>query len=157
MRFIAPVEDRYFQDYVPGAVHEFNDVAVDEAEMIAFARRFDPQPFHTDPVAAKKSVFGGLIASGWFTVSLVMRASVDHYISRVASLGSPGVEELQWLKPVRPGDTLVLRVTVLETGRSHSKPDQGFVRTFVEVLNQHSELVMTVKSVGLVGCRPSKR
>ena len=157
MTFTTPVEDRYFEDYIPGAVHEFGDIAVDEAEMIAFARRFDPQPFHTDPEAAKQSVFGGLIASGWFTVSLVMRVLVDRYISRVASLGSPGVDELRWLKPVRPGDTLLLRVTILETGLSHSKPDQGFVRNSVEVLNQHGELVMTVRSVGLVGCRPAKR
>jgi acyl dehydratase len=153
MTFKIPREDRYFEDYVTGVVHEFGGVEVVEDEMVAFARRFDPQPFHTDPDAAKESVFGGLIASGWFTASLIMRLLVDNYVSRVASLGSPGVDELRWLKPVRPGDTLSARITVLETQRSRSKPDQGFIRTFVEVLNQNSDLVMTIKSVGFVRCR----
>lgn len=153
MTFINPAEDRYFEDYVVGDVHEFGGVQVEEDEMIAFARRFDPQPFHIDPVAAKESVFGGLIASGWYTASLIMRVLVDNYVSRVASLGSPGVDELRWLKPVRAGDTLSVRITVLETQRSRSKPDQGFVRTFVEVLNQNEDLVMTIKSVGFVRCR----
>jgi acyl dehydratase len=153
MTFKIPREDRYFEDYVTGVVHEFGGVEVVEDEMVAFARRFDPQPFHTDPDAAKESVFGGLIASGWFTASLIMRLLVDNYVSRVASLGSPGVDELRWLKPVRPGDTLSARITVLETQRSRSKPDRGFVRTFVEVLNQNGDLVMTIKSVGFVRSR----
>jgi acyl dehydratase len=153
MTFKIPREDRYFEDYVTGVVHEFGGVEVVEDEMVAFARRFDPQPFHTDPDAAKESVFGGLIASGWFAASLIMRLLVDNYVSRVASLGSPGVDELRWLKPVRPGDTLSARITVLETQRSRSKPDRGFVRTFVEVLNQNSDLVMTIKSVGFVRSR----
>ncbi|MEI8183847.1 MAG: MaoC family dehydratase, partial [Desulfomonile sp.] len=113
MTFTTPAEDRYFEDYVPGSVHEFGSIAVEEAEMINFARRFDPQPFHIDPEAAKQSIFGGLIASGWHTASLAMRLLVDHYISHVASLGSPGVDELRWLKPVRPGDTLSVRITLL--------------------------------------------
>ena len=112
MTFATPINDRYFEDYVPGDVHEFGSVVAEEDEMIAFARRFDPQPFHTDPVAAKESVFGGLIASGWYTASMAMRLLVDNYISRVASLGSPGVDEVRWRKPVRPGDTLSIRVTV---------------------------------------------
>ncbi len=102
MTFKTPIQDRYFEDYVPGTVHEFGSIAVMEAEMIDFARRFDPQPFHTDAMAANQSVFGGLIASGWYTASLTMRLLVDHYISHVASLGSPGVDELRWLKPVVP-------------------------------------------------------
>jgi len=153
MTFATPVEDRYFEDYVPGTVYEFGSIAVEESEMIAFAGRFDPQLFHTDPVAAGKSVFGGLIASGWYTASLTMRLLVDHYISHVASLGSPGVDELRWLKPVRPGDTLSVRVTLLEAQRSSSKPDQGFVRGLTEVLNQHREVVMTMKSGGFIRCR----
>lgn len=153
MAFKIPRKDRYFEDYVTGVIHEFGGVEVVEDEMIAFARRFDPQPFHTDPDAANESVFGGLIASGWFTASLIMRLLVDNYVSRVASLGSPGVDELRWLKPVRAGDILSARITVLETQRSRSKPDRGFVRTFVEVLNQNSDLVMTIKSVGFVRCR----
>jgi len=153
MTFTTPAEDRYFEDYVPGSVHEFGSIAVEEAEMINFARRFDPQPFHIDPEAAKQSIFGRLIASGWHTASLAMRLLVDHYISHVASLGSPGVDELRWLKPVRPGDTLSVRITLLEAQRSRSKPDQGFIRGSTEVLNQHGEVVMTMKSGGFVRCR----
>ena len=153
MTFTTPVEDRYFEDYIPGSIHEFGSIIVEEADIIAFAQRFDPQPFHTDPVAAEKSVFGGLIASGWHTASLTMRLLVDHYISHVASLGSPGVDEIRWLKPVRPGDTLSVRITLLEAERSRSKPDQGFIRGLTEVLNQHYEVVMTMKSGGFVRCR----
>ena len=125
--------------------------------MIAFARRFDPQPFHTDPVAAKQSVFGGLIASGWYTASMAMRLLVDNYISQVASLGSPGVDELRWLKPVRPGDTLSIRVTVLESKLSRSKPNQGTIRHYIEVLNQRREVVMTWKGMGMYRCRDKGR
>lgn len=153
MTFAASIEDRYFEDYLPGSVHEFGSIAVEEAEVIDFGRRFDPQPFHIDPVAAKNTVFGGLIASGWHTASLAMRLLVDHYVSHVASLGSPGVDEIRWLKPVRPGDVLSVRVTVLGTQRSRSKPDQGFVHGLTEVLNQHGEVVMTMKSGGFVRCR----
>lgn len=153
MTFTTPVEERYFEDYIPGAVHEFGVIAVDEAEMIAFARRFDPQPFHTDPEAAKQSVFGGLIASGWLTASLMMRLFVDHYLSHVASLSSPGVDELRWLKPVRPGDAMSLRVTVSETKRSRSKPDRGIVHSYIEAVNQNGETVMSMKAMNLLACR----
>ena len=112
MTFKTPIDHRYFEDYVSGDVHEFGSVIAEETEMIDFARRFDPQPFHTHPEAAKESPFGGLIASGWFTASTAMRLLVDNYISRLASLGSPGVDELRWRKPVRPGDTLSIRVEV---------------------------------------------
>jgi len=151
--FTHPVEDRYFEDYVPGAVHEFGSIAVEEDEMIEFARRFDPQPFHTDPVAARESIFGGLIASGWYTAGLMMRLYVDQYLSHVASLSSPGVDELRWLKPVRPGDALSIRITITETKRSRSKPDRGIVHSYIEVLNQNGETVMSVKGVNLLGCR----
>ena len=151
--FVASPEHRYFEDYVAGAVHEFGAIAVEEAEIIAFATRYDPQIFHTDPEAAKKTIYGGLIASGWLTSGLMMRLYSDHYLSRVASLGSPGVDELRWLKPVRPGDTLSLRVTILETNRSRSKPDRGIVRSFIEVLNQNDEIVMSMKAVNFFLCR----
>lgn len=151
--FTTPIEKRYFEDYVPGSVHEFGPIKVEEAEIIEFARRYDPQPFHIDPEAAKDSIYGGLIASGWHTAGLMMRLLVDHYLSHVASLGSPGVDELRWLKPVRPGDELSVRVTVLETRRSRSKPDRGIVRSFVEVLNQKGEVVMTLKAVNFLLCR----
>jgi acyl dehydratase len=114
MTFATPIDDRYFEDYVPGDIHEFGSIVADEKEMIAFARRFDPQPFHTDPEAAKQSIFGGLIASGWYTAGLMMRLYVDHYLSHVASLSSPGVDELRWLKPVRPGDSILIRITMAE-------------------------------------------
>jgi acyl dehydratase len=153
MTFTTPQDDRYFEDYLPGAVHEFGSIAVEESEILAFARRFAPQPFHTDPEAAKQPVFGGLIASGWHTASLAMRLMVEHFISHVASLGSPGVDELRGLKPVRPGDTLSVRITLLEAQRSNSKPDQGFIRGLTEVLDQHGEVVMTMKSGGFVQCR----
>jgi acyl dehydratase len=153
MAFRTPQEDRYFEDYIPGAVHEFGSIVAEEAEMIAFARRFDPQPFHIDPVAAKQSVFGGLIASGWYSASLMMRLYVDHYLSHVASLSSPGVDELRWLRPVRPDDTLSLRITVSGTKLSRSKPDRGVVHSYIEVLNQHKEVVMTMKAMNLLGRR----
>jgi acyl dehydratase len=153
MTFKTLGKNRYFEDYLPGAVHEFGSITVEEDEILQFGRRFDPQLFHIDPDAAKLSAFGGLIASGWHTASLTMRLLVDHYVSRKASLGSPGVDELRWRKPVRPGDTLSVRVTVLEARLSRSKPDQGTIRSYVEVLNQRREVVMTMKAIGMIKCR----
>jgi acyl dehydratase len=152
-QFTTPVEDRYFEDYVAGSVHEFGRIAVDEREVIEFASRYDPQPFHTDPQAAQRSPFGGLIASGWHTAGLMMRLVVEHYLSRVASLASPGVDELRWTQPVRPGDTLSVRATVLEARRSRSKPDRGIVYTRFEVLNQRGEVVMSVKAMNMLRAR----
>ncbi len=151
--FNVPADDRYFEDYVPGSIYEFGSIIVEEAEIIEFSRRYDPQSFHIDPIAAKQSRFGGLIASGWHTAAIAMRLLVDHYLSRVASMGSPGADELRWLKPVRPGDELSIRVKVLEAKRSKTKPDRGVVTTFVEVLNQHREVVMTRTAVGITLCR----
>jgi acyl dehydratase len=153
MTFTTTIQDRYFEDYVPGDVHEFGSIVAEEGEMIAFARRFDPQPFHTDPVAAKQSIFGGLIASGWYTAGLMMRLYVDYYLSHIASLSSPGVDELRWLKPLRPGDSISIRITVTETKRSSSKPDRGIVHSYIEVLNQHSEIIMTMKATNFLACR----
>lgn len=151
--FPAPIEERYFEDYVPGTVHEFGSIAVTEDEVIDFATRYDPQDFHTDPDAARRTVFGGLIASGWHTAALMMRLYADHYLSKVASLASPGVDELRWLLPVRPGHELSVRVTVVQTRRSTSKPDRGVVHSFIEVLNQDRETVMSLKAVNLLRCR----
>jgi acyl dehydratase len=148
--FTVAIADRYLEDYTVGSVHEFGPILVEETELIAFARRFDPQPLHTDLEAAAKGMYGGLIASGWHTASLMMRLFVDHFLSRVASLGSPGLDELRWIKPVRPGDALSIRVTVLDVGRSRSKPDRGFLRSFVEVLNQRREVVLTVRAVNIL-------
>ncbi len=151
--FNPPADDRYFEDYVPGSVYEFGSIVMEEKEMIDFARRYDPQAFHTDPDAARKTVFGGLIASGWHTGALSMRLIVDHYLSRVASLGSLGIDEVRWLKPVRPGDELSIRVTVLHARPSQSKPDRGVVRSLVEVMNQDREVVMSRTAVNIVRCR----
>ena len=146
-------EDRYWDDYVPGAVHEFGTVSVDEEEVLAFGRRFVPLSYHTDKEAAKNSIYGGVIASGWHTAALMMRIYTENYLSKVANLGSPGGDELRWDKPVFPGDALSVRATVLETRRSESRPDRGIVRTFIEVLNQKREVVMSMKMVNFVRCR----
>jgi len=148
--FTTSSDNRYFEDYVAGAVHEFGAIAVPEQEVLDFGNRFVPLSYHTDPELAKKSIYGGLIASGWHTAALMMRLYTDNYLSRVANLGSPGCDELRWDKPVFAGDDLSIRVTVLETRRSESKPDRGIVRSFVEVLNQKREVVMSVKMVNFV-------
>jgi acyl dehydratase len=147
-------DDRYFDDYQVGAVGEYGPIAVTEEEILDFGRRFDPQPFHVDPAAALSSPYGGLIASGWHTAGLMMRLLADHYLSAVSSLGSPGIDELRWAAPVRPGDELWLRTTVLEARRSRSKPDRGILRTGVEVFNQHKQVVLSLVAVNLVAVRP---
>jgi acyl dehydratase len=151
--FAVPIEDRYFEDYLPGAVYEYGDIAVTEAEIVDFARHYDPQAMHVDPAAAARGSFGGLIASGWQTATIMMRLFVDHFLSTVASLASPGLDELRWTRPVRPGDVLRIRVTVVEATRSRSRPDRGMVRTLVEVLNQNGEIVMSLKPMNLLRCR----
>ena len=148
-----PLKERYFEDYRPGEVHEFGSHTVSESEIVEFARRYDPQPFHTDSQAAAKSIYGGLIASGWMTGGLMMKMLVDHFISPLSSMGSPGVDELRWLKPVRPGDTLRVRVAVIEARRSQSKPDRGILLVQQECLNQNDEVVMSAKSMALYRCR----
>ena len=153
--FPSSPENRYFEDYVAGAVHEFGSIGVNEHEVIDFGKRFVPLSYHTDPALARKSIYGGLIASGWHTAALMMRLYTDHYLSKVANLGSPGGDELRWDKPVFPGDDLSIRVTVLEARRSESKADRGIVRSFVEVLNQNREIVMSVKMVNFVRSRRS--
>jgi acyl dehydratase len=141
--FHSAIDDRYFEDYQVGETYQFGMADVSEEGIVAFAREFDPQPFHVDAKAAADGPFGGIIASGWHTCGLMMRLYADHYLSRVASLGGPGVDELRWLAPVRPGDQLSVRATVEQARRSRSKPDRGLVHTRVEVLNQHSEVVMS--------------
>ena len=118
----VPIKERYFEDYRAGEVLVVGDHEVTREEIVAFASRYDPQSFHLDDDAGRESIYGGLIASGWMTCSVVMRLLVEHVISPVSSMGSPGVDELRWLRPVRPGDRLRARVTVLETLRSSSRP-----------------------------------
>jgi len=154
MSFANPPEDRWLEDYRPGDEHRFGPIAVDEAEVLDFGRRFDPQLFHTDAEAARETEYGGLIASGWHTAALMMRLYSDHYLSRVATLVSPGVDELRWRRPVRPGDRLWIRVTVLEARPSASRPDRGIVRSGVEMLNQRDEVVMTVNALNFLLRRP---
>jgi acyl dehydratase len=146
---------RYFEHYVPGSVFEFGSIGVNENEIIEFARKFDPQFFHVDPEAAQRSPFKGLIASGWHTAGLMMRLFADHYLSSVASLASPGVDELRWTKPVRGGDTLSIRVTVLAANRSRTKPDRGMVTSLIEVLDQNGEVVMHMTAMNLFRCQPT--
>ena len=141
---------RYFEDYVPGLTVDCGGFSVSEAEIIAFAEKYDPQPFHVDPVAAKAGPFGGLIASGWHTTSMMMRQLVDHFVSPESSLGAAGVDEVRWPRPVRPGDTLRVRATVLEARRSASKPDRGIVKSLAELTNSGGELVMKVTAVNFI-------
>jgi acyl dehydratase len=146
---------RYWEDFKPGEVIELGSRTIDTDSILAFAREFDPQPFHTDEEAARHTIFGGLIASGWHTGSLSMRLFYDGLIKDVVSLGSPGFDELRWVKPVRPGDTLSARFTVLECVESRSKPDRGVIRALLETRNQHGEVVMSIKAVNLFGRRPA--
>jgi acyl dehydratase len=149
----VPYKERYFEDYTPGETVEFGEEQVTEQEIVEFATRYDPQPFHIDPEAARESIYGGLIASGWMTGGILMRMLVDNFIPPAASMGSPGIDELRWHKPVRAGDRLRARVTVLETRRSESKPDRGVIRFLQEAINQNGETVMSVKGMGMYKCR----
>ena len=151
--FAVPVDQRYFEDYVPGLVFEYGSIALSEQEIVEFAKRFDPQFIHTDPRAATDGPFHGLIASGWHTAAVMMRLFVDHYLSHVASMASPGIDELRWSRPVRPGDSLSIRVAVIEANRSRSKPDRGMVRSLIEVLNQDREVVMSLQAMNILRCR----
>jgi acyl dehydratase len=152
--FATPIERRYFEDYRPGAVYEYGYRTLDEDELLDFARRFDPQPMHVDAESAKNGPFGGLIASGWHTAGLMMRMLADHYLSQVAGLASPGIDELRWPAPVRAGDLLRLRTTIVDARESRSKPDRGVVRTKAEMFNQDDVLVLSLVAVNMVGRRP---
>jgi acyl dehydratase len=151
---MTPLEDRWFADYKPGAVYEYGHATLTEDELLDFARKFDPQPMHTDPAYAAAGPFGGLIASGWHTAGLMMRLLADNYLSKVASLASPGIDELRWPHPVRPGDVLHLRVEVMEARESRSKPDRGILRTKAELLNQDDVVVLSMLAINMVAKRP---
>jgi acyl dehydratase len=150
----VPVSERWFEDYVVGTTAEHGSVRVDEAEVVDFGRRFDPQPFHIDREAAASGPYGGLIASGWHTCALMMRLLAQEYLSPVSSLGSPGVDELRWIGPVRPGDELLLRTTVEEARLSRSKPDRGLVRTRIELIDRAGEVVLRMLALNLIRTRP---
>lgn len=144
----------YWEDLPAGTVFEFGPREVTRDEIIAFARQFDPQWFHIDEAAAKHSIYGGLIASGWQTCAIMMRMIYDGFLLRAACLGSPGVDNLRWLKPVRPGDVLRVRMTIVEARPSRSKPDRGTVKLNWEVFNQNDEPVMTIDGVQIYRRRP---
>lgn len=144
----------YFEDFEVGKTYPVGSRTVNEDEIIAFATQFDPQPFHVDKDAAANSIFGGIIASGWHTCSMIMRVMVDGFLRDSSSMGSPGVDEIRWIKPVRGGDTLAVSTTVLDAKPSGSRPDRGVVWTEWRATNQHGEVVATVKGMGMFGRRP---
>ena len=146
--------DLYWEDFQPGQRIELGSRAVTEEEIVEFARTWDPQPFHVDPEAAKETVFGGLIASGWHTGAMWMRLYVDNVLG-AGSRGSPGIEELRWLAPVRPGDTLTGSLTVLATTASERDPTRGTIRIRAEMVNQDGVTVMSMTSRGHFGRRPA--
>ena len=135
--------ERYLEDFTVGQTFSSGRLRIDAEQITTFAAAFDPQPFHLDEAAARGTFFRGLAASGWHTAGIMTRLFMDHYLTKVASLGSPGGDELRWVRPVRPGDILSVRVTVLKAVSSKSKPDRGAVTSCVEVINQASEVVMT--------------
>ena len=143
----------YWEDFKLGERVELGSKQVTAEEIIEFASKYDPQPFHVDPAAAKASLFGGLIASGWHTCSMVMRMMCDSYVLQAASLGSPGVDHVKWLMPVRPGDRISAFRTTLETRVSNSRPEVGIVKSLWEVFNQDGALVMTMEGYGMFGRR----
>ncbi|MGD9953634.1 MAG: MaoC family dehydratase [Burkholderiales bacterium] len=145
----------YWEDFKVGQTVEMGSHTFTEAEIIEFARQFDPQPFHTDPVAAKRSAFGGLIASGWHTCAVCMRLNCESYINRTVSLGSPGLDNIRWHKPVRPGDTITYRRTVLQSRASQSRPGVGLLLSRTEAFNQAGDLVMSMEGWGMFGRRPA--
>ncbi len=148
----------YLDDFKPGDTYEFpGRYTFTREAIVAFAREYDPQPFHVDEDAAARSIYGGLIASGWQTAAVTFRLAVDGLINSVASMGSPGVDEIRWLRPVRPGDTVQVRAEVLEIRPSQSKPDRGIIRVRYETSNQRGESVLTMVGAGLFARRPADR
>ena len=150
----APPFKHYWEDFAVGSVREFGQMPVSREAVLAFAGQFDPQPFHLDDAAAEASLFGRLSASGWHTCAMAMRMMCDGYLLDAASLGSPGIDQLKWLKPVCAGDTLSMRMTVLEARRMASRPGVGLVRSHWVVLNQQNEPVLTMEGWGMFRCRP---
>jgi acyl dehydratase len=150
----------YFEDFRPGEVTEYGAYPVTKEAIVAFATKYDPQPFHLDENAAKASLLGGLAASGWHTCAILMRMNCDGFLLDAASLGAPGIEEVKWLKPVRPGDVLGVRRTIRETRASRSRPGMGLVDFLFEIVNQAGDVAMTQRNVimfGRAGVAPEPR
>jgi acyl dehydratase len=139
----------FWEDFPVGQVREFGAYPVTRDAIVAFAREFDPQPFHLDDAAAEASLFGRLAASGWHTCAIAMRMMCDAYLLDSSSLGSPGLDKLSWLRPVFPGDTLHMRLEVLESRPLASKPGVGMIRSHWDVMNQTKETVLTMEGFGM--------
>lgn len=153
--FATPRADRWFEDYTEGDVREYGSISLTAEEIVEFARRYDPQLLHTDPEWAQDGPFSGLIASGIQTLGIFMRLYADHYLTGCGSLASPGVDEVRWTRPVRPGDALRLRTETVETRLSRSKPDRGLVVTDCFLLNQDDDVVLSQRVMNFVAVRPS--
>ena len=145
----------YFEDFFPGQDIDLGNRTVSEEEIIEFASRFDPQPFHVDKDAAAQSIYGGVIASGWHTCSMMMRLVVDGLMAKSSSMGSPGLDGVRWLAPVRAGDTLNVRYQTTQVKASNSKPDRGVVWSKWVAINQHGETVCTVEGMGMFARKPA--
>jgi acyl dehydratase len=145
---------RYFEDFEPGLELPFGPHRVTRAEIVAFAAEFDPQPMHLDEAAAADTLLGGLAASGWHTCAMFMRMAYDGWVADSASLGSPGVDSMKWMRPVRPGDVLSGRSVVLEARASKSRPQVGLVRFRHEVENERSEPVLVGENTIMLSRRP---
>ena len=139
----------FWEDMAVGQVRDLGTITPTREEIIAFASQFDPQPFHLDDAAGAASVFGGLCASGWHTCSMAMRLMVTNFLQQTSSLGSPGLENIQWKKPVYPNDTLRLQTTVLETKPMGRRPDVGMTRNLWEMFNQHGDKVLHMEGWGM--------
>jgi acyl dehydratase len=147
--FTVPIEDRHFEDYVAGSVHEFGSIAVEEEEVVSFGKRFVPLPYHTDPDLAKRSIYGGLIASGWHTAAMTMRLFVQTLNFTEGAIGL-GVDELRWPNAVRPGDTLRVETEIVDLRPSRSKPSHGIVRLRNVTTNQRGEIVQTMTASAMI-------
>jgi acyl dehydratase len=149
---LPPAADRHFEDYPVGAVFDLGTFTLSEDDIVAFAARYDPQAMHVDRDRAALGPFGGVIASGWHTIAALMRLIVTNFLPQ-NGLASPGIDELRWLLPVLPGETLRARATITEARRSRSRPDRGLITGFVEVLNQSDEPVLTMRPMNFIRCR----
>jgi acyl dehydratase len=147
----------YFDDFKLGEIFQLNEYKVSEAEIVEFASKYDPQSYHIDPVAAAQSPFGSLIASGWHTAAIFMRMQCDSFLSQSHCVGSPGVDQLRWITPVRPGDRLHGENEIIQLRQSKSKPDRGIVQSAVSIYNQDNELVMYLETTAFFLKQPIKQ
>ena len=149
---LPPAAERHFEDYPAGAVFDIGTFTLSEGDIVAFADRYDPQAMHIDRDWAADGPFGGVIASGWHTVAALMRLIVENFLPQ-HGLASPGIDELRWLLPARPDEALRAQVTIIEARRSRSRPDRGLITSFVEVLNQAGDPVLTMRPMNFIRCR----